>query len=43
MSSDNLVTETQAYAAMVFFLENIYKRAPDDALGGLLDALSWHS
>lgn len=41
MSEEVLINESQAYAAMFFFLENIYKRTSEDALGQLLGAMSW--
>lgn len=41
MSEVKSLTEKQAYSAMVFFLDNIYKRMPTDELGGLLGSMSW--
>lgn len=35
-----MMTEQQAYSAMFFFLEQLYKRAPSDELGSLLGAMT---
>lgn len=37
----DLLTATQAYCAMFYFLEQEYERTKSDDIAGLLSSLSW--